>query len=185
MVFPDASDTVGNVISVFSHVKVLLDERDKHITALLSEMDLRYQQRYDAQIKALDAALLAAEKAVQTALTAAEKAVTKAEVAAEKRFDSVNEFRQLVNDVISQQMPRSEAQQRLTSLTERIGRETTSLSERMDRDVRGIMVSIDELKNDSISRAGRGTGLKDGWGYLVGLISFIATVITIIVATRS
>jgi hypothetical protein len=32
---------------------------------LLKEMDLRYQQRYDAQNKALDAALLAAEKAVQ------------------------------------------------------------------------------------------------------------------------
>jgi len=36
-----------------------------HVRALLAEMDLRYQQRFDAQGQALTAALLAAEKAVQ------------------------------------------------------------------------------------------------------------------------
>ena len=57
----------------------------------LAEADLRYQQRYDAQTKALDAARVAADLAVQAALVAAEKAVSKAEVAAEKRFDVVSE----------------------------------------------------------------------------------------------
>lgn len=61
-------------------------------------MDLRYQQRFDAQGQALAAALLAAEKAVQTALIAAEKAVDKANIANEKRFESVNEFRQTLSD---------------------------------------------------------------------------------------
>ena len=88
-----------------------------YITTLLAEMDLRYQQRFDAANKAVEAAfmaqqtamqtaLTAAEKAVQSALSAAEKAVTKAEVAAEKRFDGVNEFRKAYQDIIALQMPR-------------------------------------------------------------------------------
>lgn len=66
--------------------------------ALIDANDLRYQQRFDAQTKALDAALAAAKEAVQTALAAAEKATVKAEVAADKRFDAVNEFRQTLSD---------------------------------------------------------------------------------------
>jgi hypothetical protein len=65
----------------------------EYFESLLREMDLRYQQRYDASNLALNAALLAAEKAVATAMIAAEKAVQKAEVAADKRFDLLNELR--------------------------------------------------------------------------------------------
>lgn len=54
----------------------------EHLKALLAEMDLRYQQRFDAQTTAINAALLAAEKAV-----------TKAEIAADKRFELLNELR--------------------------------------------------------------------------------------------
>jgi hypothetical protein len=65
----------------------------EHILALLAEMDLRYQQRFDAQNTALDAARLAAKEGVTTALTAAEKAVTKAEIATENRLTLLNELR--------------------------------------------------------------------------------------------
>jgi hypothetical protein len=54
----------------------------EHLKALLAEMDLRYQQRFDAQNTAIAAALLAAEKAV-----------SKAETAADKRFELLNELR--------------------------------------------------------------------------------------------
>jgi len=120
-----------------------------HVLGLLAEMDLRYQQRFDAQTRALDAALLAAEKAVQTALTAAEKAVTKAEVAAEKRFDAVNEFRGAYQDIIAQQMPRVEAEQRLNALAEK----------------------IDDLKAIASSAAGRSGGFDTGWKVLVAAVT--------------
>ncbi|MES2211467.1 MAG: hypothetical protein V4515_14985 [Chloroflexota bacterium] len=125
-----------------------------HVLALLAESDLRYQQRFDAQTRALDAALLAAEKAVQTALTAAEKAVTKAEIAAEKRFDAVNEFRGAYQDIIAQQMPRNEAEQRLTAMAEK----------------------IDDLKGSS--RA----GAVALWSYLVGAAGIVIAVVAF--ATR-
>lgn len=135
-----------------------LDTLNAHFSALLAEKDRRDQQRYDAQTKALDAAFLAQETAVQAALLAAEKAVTKAEVAAEKRFDGVNEFRQLVTDLVREQMPRVEAEQRLVAMTEK----------------------IDELKSISSQRAGHSAGLQTGWGLLVGAFVIVAGVASIV-----
>jgi hypothetical protein len=123
-----------------------------HILALLAEMDLRYQQRFDAQSLALNAALLSAEKAVQTALIAAEKAVAKAETAAEKRFDAVNEFRGAYQDIIAQQMPRVEAEQRLTAMAEK----------------------IDDLKGSN--RA----GANALWGYMAAAAAIAVAVIALI-----
>lgn len=76
-----------------------------YIERLLSEMNLRYQQRFTAQ-----------ETATTAALAAAEKATAKAEIAAEKRFDSVNEFRAAYQDLIAAQMPRAEAEARLAAM---------------------------------------------------------------------
>jgi hypothetical protein len=77
----------------------------QHVEALLEAMDLRYQQRFDAQKEAINAALLAAEKAV-----------TKAEMATDKRFDSVNEFRQTLSDQSKTFFSRVEA----TALSDRL-----------------------------------------------------------------
>jgi hypothetical protein len=51
------------------------------------EGDLRYQQRFDASEKALDAQAAVAREAVNAALAAAEKSVTAAMAAAEKAID--------------------------------------------------------------------------------------------------
>jgi predicted metal-dependent HD superfamily phosphohydrolase len=75
-----------------------------HVHALLAEKDLRDQQRYDAQTKAVETAMAAQQTAMRTALdaadkfnamilAAAEKAVTKAEISADKRFELLNELR--------------------------------------------------------------------------------------------
>jgi hypothetical protein len=130
-----------------------------HVLALFAEKDLRDQQRYDAQTKALDAALLAQQTAVGAALTAAEKAVTKAEVAAEKRFDSVNEFRQAYQDIIREQMPRAEAEQRLSAMAEK----------------------IEDLKLSRSAGLGRVAGASALWGYVVGAVGVAAAVVAIVV----
>jgi uncharacterized membrane protein YfbV (UPF0208 family) len=125
-----------------------------HLVALLAEMDLRYQQRFDAQGQALTAALLAAEKAVQTALIAAEKAVTKAETATEKRFESVNEFRQTLSDQTASFPSRVELQ----ALADRV----TDLATRMDK------------------TEGRSTGLNAGWAYLLAAAAIVVAVVSLV-----
>ncbi len=101
----------------------------EHFESLLADKDKRDQQRYDAQSKALDAALLAADRAVQAALQAAEKAVTKAENAAEKRFESVNEFRTTLSDQAAQFLTRSEAEATMANIRERV----QELTDRVNR----------------------------------------------------
>lgn len=65
----------------------------KHLREIMDERDNRYEQRYQASQKALDAALLSADRAVQAALQAAKEAVNKAELSADKRFELLNELR--------------------------------------------------------------------------------------------
>ena len=80
--------------------------------------DVRYDQRFQAQKDAIQAALVAQEKAVNAALTAADRAVAKAETAAERRFDSVNEFRGQLDDQARTFVPRGE----YAALLERVGK---------------------------------------------------------------
>jgi C4-dicarboxylate-specific signal transduction histidine kinase len=89
-----------------------------HFVTLIAERDVRYQQRFDAQTKAIEAALLAAKEAV-----------VKAELATEKRFESVNEFRQTLSDQAAQFMTRGESEaatgrntERIQELTDRVNR---------------------------------------------------------------
>lgn len=73
--------------------------------ALWTERDRRYQERFESQNTAIQAAMLAAEKAVD-----------KAERATEKRFEGVNEFRQALSDQSKLFATRAE----LSNLSERL-----------------------------------------------------------------
>jgi hypothetical protein len=97
--------TVG---TLRAHVLALVAEADRRYVELRTADDLRYQQRFDAQEKAVRDALAAAKEAVTAALTAADRAVIKAEDAATKRFDAVNEFRGQLADQAAGFMPRAE-----------------------------------------------------------------------------
>ena len=115
------------------------------------------EQRFNLGKEAVGTALAAAEKAVQMAMMAAEKAVLKSEEAYDKRFQAVNEFRSMVQDVVNTMITRAEADSRLQALSERI--EANRI--RLDRS------------------EGTGAGLKTGWALLVGLVGIIATIATI------
>jgi hypothetical protein len=75
----------------------------------LAEMDLRYQQRFDAQ-----------EKAMAAALMAADRAVLKAETASEKRFESVNEFRAVLTAQSATLATKSEVEAAIKGLIDKI-----------------------------------------------------------------
>lgn len=100
------------------------------------------------------------EMALRAALAASEKAILKAEAATERRFEAVNEFRATLSDQAGTFITRAESEAAVSRNTERI----QDLTDRINRS------------------EGRGAGIGAGWGYLVGAVGLIATVITIIVA---
>lgn len=96
---------VEDITDKLSAQNVALQGFVDNMKQALSATDLRYQERFEGQTKALDAAFLsqqtamqaalaAAKEAVQAALAAADRAVSKTEQSADKRFDSLA---QLIN----------------------------------------------------------------------------------------
>ncbi len=107
---------------------LLSDQLKAYFADKFIDTDLRYQQRFDAQQKAVGDALIAAEKAVNTALASADRAVVKAETAAEKRFEAVNEFRATLSDQALNLLPRSEADARFNAITEKLNTASNMVS---------------------------------------------------------
>jgi hypothetical protein len=113
--------------------------------------DEAYQQRFEAQEKATAAALSAQRQAIDAALVATERAVSKAEMATEKRFESVNEFRQTLDN----------QQRTLATRTE------------VEVEIRGIKEKIEVLQGlVERSQASR-SGIQLGWGIAIAAVGFI------------
>ena len=95
-----------------------VDTLHTHLLQLISEMDRRIGERFEA-----------AQGKVELALVNADKAVTKAETATEKRFESVNEFRATLADQASHLVSRAEYQTKIDSINERM----VDFASRLDR----------------------------------------------------
>ena len=137
----------------FEAQEKMLEQRfqaaDKTQEKGFAEAELRNEQRFQAQ-----------EKAVIAAMLSAERAVAKAEAASEKRFESVNEFRASMNDQARAFIPRSEAEQRMLSNSEK----TDAIGIRLER------------------MEGRGAGLNAGWAILTGAVGLVGVITAVIMA---
>ena len=96
--------------------------------------------------------------ATKNALESADRAVTKSEMASEKRFDAVNEFRATLADQQRTLMPRSE----------------------VEILIRGLNDKIDALNVTTIGKQGQSVGMKEGWGWAVGVLGIVVAVVVII-----
>ena len=94
----------------------------QEVMTILNERSVANNQRFDAQ-----------EKAVAAALAAAKEAVAKAETAAEKRFDSVNEFRSTLKDQQATLMSRSEALAVIKAMEDKIQTNDARISQVVSR----------------------------------------------------
>lgn len=147
---------------------VAVVNRTTTVNMAFESADLRYQQRFDAQQKALElgfagqksaveAAFAAQEKAITAALASADRAVTKAELASDKRFEGVNEFRAALDNQQRTLIPRSE----------------------VDVMFRGLERSIADIVKQQDAQTAERIGVRGGWGYAVGLIGFVIAILTI------
>lgn len=143
----------------------------EHVRDVSAAHDKRYEQRYEAQQKALDAALVAQKDAVKdafaaqkeansAALAAQKEAVTKAEMAAEKRFEGADRARLEQAEQQRTLMPRAEAEARLGAMGEKVG-------------------VLEGFRTEMLSK---GSGAKEGYGLAIGSIALILTVLSILAA---
>ncbi len=114
--------------------------------------------RFEAQEKAVAAALAAAEKAVNAALAAQEKAVSLAEGNAEKWRSSANEWRGAMDDREGNFV--------------KVGEYNLALAQ------------IKEIKETLATAAGRGQGWASGWQLLLGLAALTGVALAVFLAIQ-
>lgn len=124
------------------------------ILAIIAGNDLRYQQRFEAQGKALDAAFGAAKGAVDAALAGADKAAVKTELSADKRFADLG-------DLIREQF------KGMSSKLDAIEKRTTQIEGRINI-TSGVAVGAQQTKDDSKALWALGISV------LVALVTVIA-----------
>lgn len=127
----------------------------EHFDVRMAEQNSQNVQRFEAQ-----------EKAVAAALAAAKEAVIKAEAAAEKRFEGVNEFRATLADQQRTLMPRQEAELAMDSMKEKID----------------ILQKSQEKETSSSD--GEKSGFKNAWGLLVGIIGVAIAIISFLIKLK-
>ena len=170
---------------------------------LMDERDIRYQQRFDASQKALEAALASQQRSITDTLTAAERDQIRRDTAVErdqarrdaaneKRFDSVNEFRKTLTDQAATFMPRGEAEAIVSTLSERMQALATSgqhwvTREEMQATIDRQTERIQELTNRMNRSEGQGLGVKENrsgiyaaLGATVAIMSIIIVVVNVL-----
>jgi len=103
--------------------------------------------RFDAQ-----------QKAVEAALASADRAVVKAETAADKRFDSVNEFRKTLTDETQTFVPRAEYGQAYKALEDKVA---------------DLTVRVNANENRSVGSAQTWAYMFGALGFIMAGISFV------------
>lgn len=151
--------------TAIDHLLALINEKYAHILALIAGNDKRYEERFSASQKALELGLAGTKSEISAALAAADRAVAKAEAASEKRFEGVNEFRETLSDQQRTLMPRAEVEVIVKGLEEKIG---------------NARLLIDEMRSRERVTDGTSKGVRDGWGFAVGVAGLVLAVVTII-----
>jgi hypothetical protein len=131
-------------IPVGFNLQEYVSMRCEAIEQIIDERDRLYNTRFDADAKAVFAALAAQDKYNLAAAASSREAILKAETATEKRFDSVNEFRSTLSDQTRSFVSRdlhdkleSEFDRRFSEMIERVANTEKSISKREGGDVRG------------------------------------------------
>ena len=162
--------------TTIDYLLAVMNEKHEHLLTLISANDRRYEQRFAASQQAMDvgfaaaktavdAALAAQREAIQTALAAQDRAVNKAELATEKRFESVNEFRGTLDNQQRTLISRSEVQ---------------VMREGLEDKILNVQKVLDGFQARQRERAAEGVGIKGGYGYAVGIVGFVLTLLSLV-----
>lgn len=141
-----------SLVSLKEYFEKLREADLKAIEATIGRVEETNEKRFQAQ-----------DTAVRTAFDASKEAIIKSEIGVEKRSDAVYVTITKLQDSLTAVMPRSEAEQRFSALSEK----------------------IDLLKADSDTGAGKTSGMDKSWMILLGAVGGLATIVGLILAFSS
>lgn len=137
-----------------------IDTALEHLLAVIATHDKRYAQRFDAAEKAVADALIAQEKLTRASFAASEKAIEKSDINAEKWRANANEWRAAMMDREARFAARTET----------------------EAEFRALRSEISSLKESRSTDKGRSAGGAAMWGYVLGGVGLILTIIAVAVS---
>lgn len=165
-----------------------VDTLHQHYDHVLAEKDRRYEQRFEAQERALQIALdsvnrefhehlLQVERETQSAFLASEKAITKAEASVERRLEGMNEFRAALADSTNKNISRAEHETATKSLTEKIDTMAHTFTEKVD-DVKNRQIATDASSLGQTSgRVATVDGIDRNRNLMLGVITAVGVIV--------
>ena len=157
----------GNMIPVPTSHEWSFDTLRMYLESKITGNDQRYAERFTAQEKTILDKATVLEKAVIDKAQVLEKAVDKAEVTTNDKFHSMNEFRQLINDMIVTLMTRKEFEGHIATFVIN----HTNLEN---------LVANNTSRLDKMS--GNYSGKNEGWSTIQSTISVISAIVMAIAA---
>jgi hypothetical protein len=148
---------------------------------------------FAAQQKATETAFASQDRAMSAALAAAKEAVSVANTANEKRFESVNEFRGQLADIMRTLMPRAEAEAVMSRETERLNDlvkraehwptrgEMGTAGERNAERINDVGVRVDRIDKQLGELVAKGVGAKENKAGIYAVISIVGVLLGILV----
>ena len=155
----------------------------EHYDTILTERDLRYEERFAASQVAVQAALIEREKAVQAAFSASEaatlaafeaskEAIIKSEISVIKQSDATFVKIDKLQDALSNIMPKDETLSRFASVQETMG-DIRVMADTAHRDI------WDRLKTLEASTAGRIEQRSEFAPWVAAAIALIGVLVSV------
>lgn len=165
---------IRSVETEIRHLRELLEAR-------IVNLDTAITAAKDDSERALEAARLTTEQAVNAALASADKANVALKDDLERRMASLKELTkaEFVTHGFLLQNQAEIIKAALDSADKAVTKAEVFNEKRFDL----ITKAIDELTSTVAINAGRGMGMAAGWGYLVGGIGLIVTIVTVWINT--
>jgi hypothetical protein len=195
--------TTDQILREVAHLQQLIEER-------IAERDLRYQQRAEAQQRAVEVALETVQLRTNESTDSLRRSVENLAMLTEAKFVT---FRALIDSQTEKTALALSAADKavsaaLAAAEKAVGKSETSNEKRFEQlatvttnsmDQQKLFVTrsevdtmrvglgekIDALKEFSLRTEGRGAGINASWGYLLGAIGLASAVITIILKFNS
>jgi chromosome segregation ATPase len=143
---PKLSNELHALQAEFQSFRGLMDERDR-----------RYDGMFSASKTAVDAALAAQKENTQSAFVSSEKAIVKAEDAQRAYNTAHNDLARKMDEQSKGTMPRSETESRFAGAHAEV-----------DTRMHAVEEKIAELRESMATSGGKGLGMRDMWGWILG-----------------
>ena len=166
------SDPTLNVRELINDAVQRVDDLRKtelrRIDDKIDASDVRYQIQFNSAKEAISIALIAQEKAVAAALDGTRESINKADITTDKRFDLLSEKIDGVMNVLNKN-----SGERVIYVTHAdLANEMEKLRTSFESMLRPVVTFMN-------SQTGKGVGANQLWGYIIGAIGLLATVLAI------